>query len=262
MFWPFNRGSGDETDEERDSDFSMDDFDISVHNKGAGLFSEDRTGWLTTHTITLDESTTGETPADTQPAVGPEVGPKEPSLGDRTLGFPDDPDFMQKLESRGVNGAMDTVETVYILTGTKGGVPTDLFRVDHPEYFSSADATSVTSFTGKIAQKIAALYPDGETPGLVVRVHTHPNGTTTPSSEDRDGAASTRDPFEREFGTSDFRFFQAIHGLSEHNRNPPPAERQQPKARSNTVSWDGERYHHDFAVFDKTFNPLRVEVLK
>lgn len=245
-------------------------------------------GGLTVHAISLADdgesaggsSTTRTSPADTpsDPSPGTErpSGPSGPAsepstptvspddaTSTHTRGtfvLPDDRDFMQKLEARGLNGHERIVETVYVLAGPSYTRPTDLIRLDNEEYYGSATRSSVSFNPYAMADKVAALYPDGEAPKLLARFHTHPNGTIRPSDQDKQSAPKVRSAFENAFGTDDFEFFHGIHGLEEHGGSPGPSERQSPAVRSNSLQWSGERFRHKLAVYGEQFEPPRKDV--
>lgn len=260
-------GNNDRTDGSTDdSDWDIDHLEAEI---STGFGSDTL---LTEHTISLDVDTndtdtagsrtvsggtvsTGTTTPRTEPTPDTDGHPKG------TFAFPADQDFMQKLESRGLNGTQEPVETVYVLTGPSHARPTDLVRLDNPEYYVSATRRSVRVYSQQMAEKVAALYPEGESPNLVARFHTHPSGTTRPSSTDKDSAEDIRDAYATAFGTDEFTFFHGIHAYTEHGGNPGPDERHQPTARSNGISWKGERYRHELALFDPTFrNPQKVSL--
>ncbi|RLM87942.1 hypothetical protein D3D02_13460 [Halobellus sp. Atlit-38R] len=277
MFDNIFGGSDDEDDDkndvQRNGADSEWDIEVSGHTGFRSSSSNDSStssGWFRTHTISLDlDASEGTASTDTQSPSQPAV-PDEPTTGpspgsgsyDRgTFVFPDDRDFMQKVEARGLNGAHNRVETVYVLAGNSYTTPTDLFRLDNPSYYKSATRRSVVSYGRKMANKVAALYPDGKAPKLLVRFHTHPGGSTRPSDADRQSAAQVRDNFADAFGTSDFEFFQGIHAYKDHGSNPSPSERHSPTARSNSVSWRGEQYRHELALFGPKFqNPRKAVV--
>lgn len=262
-------GGDDDDDQGGDSDDW--EVDVSINTgftkSNTSENSGSASGWFRTHTIDLSSDVDqpsgsgSDTPAGPTSPPTPDVDPGDSSTAhDRgTFAFPTGRDFLQKLEARGLNGAHQRVETVYILAGPTYTTPTDLFRVDNPEYYASATRRSVTSYGRKMARKVAALYPDGEAPKLLARFHTHPGGSTRPSDTDRDSAEQIASQFSDALGTSDFEFFQGIHAYKDHNGNPGPSERHDPVVRSNSVSWRGEQYRHELALYGPAFrNPRRV----
>ena len=249
-------------------------------------------GGLTVHAISVGDdggesagggSSSRTAPADTPsappsepestsgPASEPEIpsGPSTPTVSPDdattthtrgTFVLPDDRDFMQKLEARGLNGHERIVETVYVLAGPSYTRPTDLIRLDNEEYYGSATRSSVSFNPYAMADKVAALYPDGEAPKVLARFHTHPNGTIRPSDQDQQSAPKVRSAFENAFGTDDFEFFHGIHALEEHGSSPDPDERQTPAVRSDSIQWSGERFRHKLAVYGEQFEPPRKDV--
>jgi len=237
---------------------------------------------LTVHAISLDDEddaaggTTSSRASATNPSSGPSSGTETPSqpasspavspdatttsYSRGTFVLPDDRDFMQKLEARGLNGHRRTVETVYVLAGPSYTRPTDLIRLDNEEYYGSASRSSVQFNPYAMADKVAALYPDGEAPKVIARFHTHPSGTLRPSGQDKESAPKVRSAFENAFQTDDFEFFHGIHALEEHGSSPDPDERQTPAVRSDSIQWSGERFRHKLAVYGEQFEPPRKDV--
>lgn len=266
-------GGDDNEDDTQSRDNDNWEIDASI-NTGFTKSTNGKTGgsassWFRTHTIELnsdvEQSSGGEATSPAEPPTPPtpdaDLGDSATSHDRGTFVFPAHQDFLQKLEARGVNGAHQRVETVYVLAGSTYTTPTDLFRLDNPEYYASATRRSVTSYGRKMAKKVANLYPDGQAPRLLARVHTHPNGSTRPSDTDRSSAGEIASQFADAFGTSEFEFFQGIHAYKDHSRNPGPSERHNPTARSNSASWHGEQYRHELALYGPEFrNPRRVVI--
>jgi hypothetical protein len=235
-------------------------------------------GGLNVHAISIggDEGSPSETEvsrtSSTDTPSTPDTEPVTPSSAsvtpdDSTTSYsrgtfvlPNDRDFMQKLEARGINGHQRIVETVYVLTGPTYTHPTDLIRLDNEEYYGSATRSSVSFNPYAMADKVANLYPDGEAPKLIARFHTHPSGTVKPSDQDKQSAKKVRSTFENAFGTDDFEFFHGIHGIEKHGSNPNPNERQAPTVQSDTLQWSGEQFHHKLAVYGRQFQPPRKNV--
>jgi hypothetical protein len=213
------------------------------------------------------DATTIDEPQPDTPSEDVPFEPEAPSDTDSTeyergtFVFNPSPDFMQKLEARGLNGAHDRVETVYVLAGSTYTRPTDLFRLDDPEYYKLATPEKVSTYESKIASQVASLFPDDEPPKLLTRVHTHPEGSIHPSDIDKRNAGRVLKCYENAFETSNFEFFQAIHAYSELSDDPSPDDRHDPKIRSNTVSWRGEQYQHEFALYGPRFRNLRKVVI-
>lgn len=270
IFGGDDEDEGDDEQPREDDDWEV---DVSINtgfgSSNSGSDSGSASSWFRTHTIDLSSDTATSVDADgpdapTGPAgpTTPDVDSGEGSPHDRgTFVFPPQRDFLQKLEARGLNGAHQRVETVYMLAGPTYTTPTDLFRLDNPDYYASATRRSVTTHGQKMARKVASLYPDGQVPKLLARFHTHPGGSTRPSDTDKGSAQDIVDQFVDAFGSSDFDFFQGIHAYKDHDGSPGPSERHEPVARSNSVSWRGEQYRHELALFGPEFrNPRRAVI--
>jgi hypothetical protein len=197
--------------------------------------------------------TTGSTPDESRPSESGATTGESAERG--TLVFPADEQFMQSLEIRAKNGAQRRVETVYALTGPTYTAPTDLFALDDPEFYESATRRSVVTLGGRMARAVARRFPDGETPNLVARFHTHPGGTTTPSDTDQESAADVYEGFTEAFDSAEFEFFQGIHAYAELSE--PGSRSRDPHAVSNTVSWEGEQYRHTLALYGPQFRNAR-----
>ncbi|WP_135826448.1 MPN domain-containing protein [Halorussus ruber] len=228
----------------------------------SGVLDDD--SWFTTHTFDVDfEERSAESKPRTDPE--PDVSPRSPPVGTTnprgTFAFPASKPFMQALETRGKNGAHERVETVYVLTGQSETTPTELFGLDEPEFYQSATRSSVTTLEGKVARRVAASYPEGRTPNVVARFHTHPGGTTTPSDVDVKSAENVKECYEKAFGTDDFEFFHGIHAYVEQSGVPSVNERHDPSAVSGGVSWRGEQYRHELALFGPRFRDRRDVVI-
>lgn len=245
---------------------SNSDIDVNVVDVEDDVAAGD-IGGLNVHTISIDESTpeqpesadstgasTVNPPSPEEPTVSTPPDAAQTGPNNRgTFVLPDDRHFMQTIGTRGKNGHGSIVETVYVLTGASYTRPTDVICLDNPEYYASATRSSVQFYPRQMAEKVASLYPDGETPNLIARFHTHPGGTLIPSSADKGSAAQVRQSFVNAFGTEDFEFFQGIHGLEEHGRNPNSDERHDLSVSQNHLEWMGERFRHKLAVFDRYF---------
>lgn len=225
---------------------------IDTDDSTASSGTRDRGGSTTGSTGSVSPGSATSSPAQpSAPKTSPTPGDTSYSRG--TFALPDERDFMQKLEARGKNGHGSIVETVYVLTGPSYARPTDLVCLDSEKYYGSATRRSVSFYPRKMARKVANLYPEGSAPKLIARFHTHPGGSVTPSSADKNSAPAVREAFVDAFGTDNFEFFHGIHALEEHGRHPGPDERQRPRAHPGQVSWVGERYRHKLALFGRKF---------
>lgn len=176
-----------------------------------------------------------------------------------TVVFPGaDRDFMQLIEIRANNGAQADVETVYVLTGETYCVPTRLFAFDDPALYRRATRNRVNVRNRRLAKTIAAFYADRPGPKLVVRVHTHPSGRTSPSDGDRNGAAQRNRSYARYF--DDYELFLGIHGLGDAADPDPEWLRRPERTAFNEVAWWGENRKHKLAVFDMEYEPRPMVV--
>jgi len=174
-----------------------------------------------------------------------------------TFVFPNDPQLMQAVEIRGKNGHGDPVETVYVLTGSSPTVPDRLFALHDPDHYASATRTSVSSYTKRMARNVARLFPDGETPNLIARFHTHPSGSLQPSEQDRQSARSVKRQFSAVFDGADFEFFHGIHSYTKLSTGPAWSDGRDATVNTAGISWDGESYRHELAVYGPKFTTPR-----
>jgi proteasome lid subunit RPN8/RPN11 len=205
--------------------------------------------------FTVSES--GRTDPSTEPST-PTSGPTAPTTPTGAFGFPEnDERFMQSLEVRGKNGHDEIVETVYALVLTEGQPPR-LVALDDPEMYLGATRRSVRYYIEPMAKEVARQCRT--TPDAVVKVHTHPNGSTKPSDKDKQGTEATRRAFEDELGSGSFEFLQGIH--AHKSATVSPDRMREPTAAGNSVSWNGERFRHTLALFDGHFrNAQEVQLV-
>jgi len=138
-----------------------------------------------------------------------------------------------------------------------------MFQLDNTDYYTEATKTSLQSLTGKMAADVANAYQDRDPPKMLAWIHTHPNGGTTPSSKDRNGADTVRETFSRALGTNDFEFFNGIHAFDASWEQESTIEDQyNVTTDSNSASWIGTRFKHTLSMWDPTFtSPRQVEVV-
>jgi proteasome lid subunit RPN8/RPN11 len=214
--------------------------------------------------VSFEGFVAGDPEADSSGTTTPETPttptqPVAPTTPKSALGFPSDNDqFMQSLEVRGKNGHDEVVETVYALVLNNGELPR-LVALDNPEMYIEATERSVRYYIDPMAQEVARQC-NGSTPDAVIKVHTHPNGSTRPSEKDKQGTQTTRDAFQEELGSRNFEFLQGIHAYQP--AQVAPSEMRDPVAGGNSVSWNGERFRHTLALFDGHFqNGREVNLL-
>lgn len=206
-----------------------------------------------------------------QPASGPDErpsgrrvvapGPEIETPGDQyprgTFVFPgENEEFLQMLELRGQNGASEPVETVYVLTGDNFWQPTNLFALHDPTLYRSATVDEVVSKIGSMADQIASQID--HSPKLIAYAHTHPNGSTSPSAQDRFGVRRVQNTFAEALGADDYEYFHIIHALGGEAKGE--VERRSPTASGSGVYWYGEYRRHELAVFDTDYTPVEVRV--
>jgi proteasome lid subunit RPN8/RPN11 len=245
-----------------------------LDSEPTGLFDDDE--WF--ETVDVDaRDVAGEAKggadvgtAPRTPSVSPETArpggdsPVSTDFPRGTFVLPYSVPFLQNLETRAQNGAHEVVETVYVLAGPTYTTPNVMFQLDDPELYESATPSSVTSMTRAMARRVAAAYDGLPAPKMIARVHTHPNGSTTPSDVDRTGNDRLVEIYRDELGTEDVEFFQGIHAFDRHReRQRDLDDRYEPRASVNGVSWHGSRFQHTLKLFDPHFRQNRpVEVLR
>jgi len=235
-----------------------------------GLLDND--DWFDAREVHTSGSTadTGSAAPSSSAPVSPDIAsppadsPLNADFERGTFAVPHSTPFLQNLETRAQNGAHEIVETAYVLTGPAYAVPNLMFQLDRPDYYTSATESSLHSLTGKMALDVAKAYEGYEPPKMVAWIHTHPNGSTVPSTTDKRGAESVKRTFERALGTDDFEFFNGIHAFDNTwERESTVDERYSPEKGARTVSWTGTRFKHTLAMWDKTFKHSRpMEVLE
>lgn len=259
----FFRNNDDDTDDSDDSGWTLEE----AHAGGDATIGDvtvetgDTTGeaqWFQSFDIDVEGGSGGSASG---PVPQPSPSPKGDQYSRGTFVFPNDDQFMQSIEICGRNGHGNPVETVYVLTGRSETVPDRLFALHEPGFYKSATRTSVVSYGRKMAKKIARTFPDGEEPGIIARFHTHPSGNVQPSDTDRGSAEAVHQHFRKVFDRAEFEFFQGIHGYRSLS-SPRDGRRREATAHTNGVSWEGESYRHELALFGPKFkNPKSVEVI-
>lgn len=194
-----------------------------------------------------DQRTTGA-PATTTPS------PTAPTTPTGALGFPqDNQQFMQTLEVRGKNGHDEPVETVYALVLSGGSLPR-IVALDDPKMYVNATRRSVHYYVDPMAEEVARQCTT--TPDAIVKIHTHPSGSTEPSDKDKEGTEKTKEIFEEKLGSRSFEFLQGIHAYK--SATVSTDQMRDPTAAGNSVSWNGERFRHTLALFDAHFRSGQV----
>jgi hypothetical protein len=257
----------------------------------------DSGAWFATHDIPVSRSdsddsdgTSGSAPnTTTEPssrssepgghegavATGPATGPTaadvttppttDPDVDADTILFPTDPAVLQSLEIRAKNGAHDRVETSYVLTGEHGRPLQDLWAVDDPSFYPEASATHLQSLGQQIAHHVAAGVEDP--PGRIVRIHTHPpvdepnkQPSTLPSQTDRENADRIVDQFADAFDVSpsESHVSHGIHAFYHLDTGTSPKQPRSANASDNGLTWRGEQYRHELALYDENFRPERT----
>lgn len=175
-----------------------------------------------------------------------------------TFVFPgDDRDFMQKLEIRANNGAVDDVETVYVVTGSTYFVPEDLWAFDDPSLYDTAERYEVDIDDRATAETIRDFYAGRPGPRMIFRVHTHPpDGADGPSDQDYSVAEEREKVFDRYF--DDYELFLGIHLLGEERPPNPGLMRVPNQTEENKITWLGENRKHTLAVYDGAYEPRPV----
>jgi hypothetical protein len=85
-----------------------------------------------------------------------------------------------------------------------------------------------------------------------------------PSSTDIESASKSKDYFVEalDIGPAGLNFSHGIHAYYSHNLTPLPDHPRQARGIDNGVSWRGEQYRHELALYDETFrNERSVELI-
>lgn len=176
-----------------------------------------------------------------------------------TFVFPaDDTDLMQQLEMAANNGAVEDVETVYVLAGSTYFVPEDLFALDDPSLYEVAEPHHVRTDMREVVRTVDEFYNERSGPKMVTWFHTHPSGRSRPSDGDYEAVEDEPHPFARQF--DDCEFFQGIHALGQEATPDPEWMRVPRQTGENEVSWWGENRKHSLSVYDGQYEPRPMVV--
>ncbi len=142
------------------------------------------------------------------------------------------------------------VETAYALSGST--VIDMLHKFTSSEIIREATPLIVYTVTENKIKHI--LEEREEIPGVIIDVHTHPNGIPELSEEDRDTIKKVAKVFREKLPNTKAYF--GVHAVSEEKLG----RRRDPEVHDNKIKWRSLTREHEVAFFDEEGKPVRVEV--
>ena len=144
----------------------------------------------------------------------------------------------------------EDVETAYALSGTT--IIDMLHKFTSSEVIKEATPLIVYTVT---ENKIKHILEEREdVPGIIVEVHTHPNGIPELSDEDRDTIKKIVKVFKEKLPNTKIYF--GVHAISEEKLG----RRKNPEVHNNKIKWRSLTREHEVAFFDENCKPVRVEI--
>ena len=148
------------------------------------------------------------------------------------------------------------VELLYGLSGDQEDHIGEFHGLSSSEIVSKATENEIEWLGNSITDHIEA--ERGDMPAVVIHVHTHPNGSTRPSSKDMtDGWPSFARTVRNKWPKT--RVLFAIHALKdEYNA---PADRSKPTREGDKIIWNSPKREHELRVFDHNATAITPTLL-
>ncbi|NLT48639.1 MAG: hypothetical protein GXX92_09525 [Clostridiales bacterium] len=144
---------------------------------------------------------------------------------------------------------MQDVETAY---GISGDEILDMFhKFTSSEVIREATPSAIYTTT---ESKIEYIWEErGESPKMVVDVHTHPGGIAELSEEDRSTMKRIAHVFKEKMSGTKILF--GVHAVSDEKEM---GKRIKPEAMGNRIKWRSLTREHEIAFYDEYSRPLDV----
>ncbi len=162
-------------------------------------------------------------------------------------------DFMETRAESQFRPGKEDVETIYALSGS------DENKVDTKHKFSSGQivtnsSDSTVDYRAKNIIEHISKKRDS-TPEVIVKVHTHPRGTTDPSDKDLKSWKKVAKIIREEWPNTKVLF--GVHAFSREFNSPK--KRKDPQITGKTqVEWRSLTRDHRFKVYDAKGNSIRM----
>ena len=162
-------------------------------------------------------------------------------------------DFMEtRAESQFRPGEKD-VEIVYALTGTERDKIDMRHKFTSEQVVTESSSKRVNYQTSNVIDHISKKRDDP--PEVLVKLHTHPRGTTKPSEKDLNSWNRVKTKLKNKW--PDTKVLFGIHAFSREFKNPK--KRKDPQLSGKTqVEWRSLTREHKVKIYDHKGNPIRL----
>ena len=144
------------------------------------------------------------------------------------------------------------VEIVYALTGLDPNMPDLLHKFSSNEIVARATPNNISYYTDTIIKHI--LEERGEKPKLLIKLHTHPDGSSQLSEMDKESNKSVSKQFKEAFPGVAVYF--GVHSIS---KEAARMKRISPsKESNNTLKWSSITRKHEVAFYTEDSKPKEV----
>ena len=176
--------------------------------------------------------------------------PKELKKGG--IYFPKEIIKQMRIRSQSVfRPGMKDIEVVYALSG-RGSVVEELYEFTTSDILSSSTDTSARVDINNMVREV--LGEEGKAPELLIIIHTHPGGITSPSKEDKK-FFKFADRYIKQY-LPETKVLYGIHAISGGDE---VKEKKKPeKINMNTIRWSGITYGHEFSLYTSESKPMEI----
>jgi len=147
----------------------------------------------------------------------------------------------------------EDVEILYALSGESSKVNT-LHQFPVKDILQSSNQGEANV---DVENMIAYMKAEtGDIPGLIVIIHTHPGGESTPSTEDKLFFSSTAQAIKQHSPATEV--FYGIHAISGGSVR---AKTDYRKINENTIKWSSITHEHEVSFYTKDAKPGGVNII-
>jgi len=140
-------------------------------------------------------------------------------------------------------------ETAYALSGNE--VIDMLHKFTSREVIKDASPMHIYTVTENKVKHI--LEERGESPRIIIDVHTHPYGIAELSDEDRKTIKKVAEVFKEK---TQAKIYFGVHAVSDESFG----KRREPEAINNRIRWRSITREHEVAFFDENGKPVKVKI--
>ena len=195
-------------------------------------------------------------PSEAAPAGAPGAVPSPPAGGPALKGLALSSQMVQLMEIRAESifrPNEEDYEIAYALSGSSSDALDMLHKLASNEVVSSATPESVQPIARAMVSHVNR--ERGDSPKIIIDVHTHPKGIPQPSDADR-RAFLSEGPFVRSL-VPGVQVLFAVHAVSSESM----LSREAPaKTGGNRIRWTSITREHEVAFFDENSAPYEVRL--